>query len=105
MEADNQATNDEAISSPSRASSRDAWPDLLLPVAVLFITTSLLASGISAQLTGSQGADRFPIVKNDKVGFIDGNGREVMAPQFGDAGDAARLRERPANVGGADGWG
>ena len=77
----------------------------LLRVGALLITTSFLVSGISAQLTESEGTDRFPIVKSDKLGFIDGSGREVIAPQFSNAGDAAHFREGLANVGAAGGWG
>jgi hypothetical protein len=50
-------------------------------------------------------SDRYPFIKNDKLGFINGNGREVIPPQFGNAGDAARFQEGIANVGGAGGWG
>jgi len=77
----------------------------LLRAVVLFITTGFLTCGISAQLTGAQDSDRFPIIRSDKLGFIDGSGREVIAPQFGNAADAARFREGMANVGGAGGWG
>src|SRR5260370_40193722 len=48
---------------------------------------------------------RYPFIKNDKLGFIDGQGREVIPAQFGNAGDAARFREGDANVGGSGGWG
>ncbi len=48
---------------------------------------------------------RYPFIKNDKLGFIDGKGREVIPAQFGNAGDAARFREGVANVGGSGGWG
>ena len=50
-------------------------------------------------------SDRYPFIKDDKLGFIDGSGREVIPPQFGNAGDAARFREGLANVGGNGGWG
>src|SRR5438045_7006333 len=69
----------------------------LLRAVVLFITTGFL-TGISAQLTRAQDSDRFPIIRSDKLGFIDGNGREVIAPQFGNAGDAARFRVGMANI-------
>src|SRR5438128_2596805 len=40
----------------------------------------------------------FPFVAGGKVGFIDRSGREVLPPQFGNAGDAARFREGLANA-------
>ena len=49
--------------------------------------------------------DLFPFVADGKVGFIDSSGKEVVPPQFGNAGDASRFREGLANVGMASGWG
>ena len=48
--------------------------------------------------------DLYPIIKNDKLGFINHEGREVIPPQFSHAGDTARFREGLANVSGAGGW-
>ena len=49
--------------------------------------------------------DLYPFIENDKLGFIDRSGHEVIPAQFGDAGGAAAFREGIANVGGAGGWG
>ena len=43
-------------------------------------------------------SDRYPIVKNDKVGFIDQGGNEVIAPQFFPIADMQHFREGLAPV-------
>lgn len=50
-------------------------------------------------------ADRYPIIRNEKLGFIDGDGREIIPPQFGNAADSASFREGIANVSSGTGWG
>jgi WG containing repeat len=49
-------------------------------------------------------SDLYPMVKNDKLGFIDRSGREVIPAQFSTAADATVFREGIANVGATAGW-
>jgi hypothetical protein len=42
--------------------------------------------------------DRYPFVKDGKVGFIDYQGREVIPPRFGNAGDTAHFDDGLAPV-------
>ena len=42
--------------------------------------------------------DRYPFVRDGKVGFIDSRGREVIAPQFSNAGDTAHFQDGLAPV-------
>ncbi|HET6841053.1 MAG TPA: WG repeat-containing protein [Candidatus Angelobacter sp.] len=50
-------------------------------------------------------SDRYPFIKADKLGFIDGSGREVVPAQFSNGGDSTGFSEEIANVGGNGGWG
>lgn len=77
----------------------------LLLVVLILIANASLPLGISAQVNESPEADRYPIMRGDKLGFIDASGREVVAPQFGTAGDTTRFREGMANVYGNGSWG
>jgi len=70
-------------------------------IACIWAFLLIFESAILAQTE----SDRYPFVKNDKLGFIDSRGREVIPPQFGNTGDAARFKEGIANVGGTGGWG
>jgi WG containing repeat len=74
---------------------------ILRLIACIWALLLVFGSALLAQTA----SDRYPFIKNDKLGFIDGDGREVIPPQFGNAGDAARFRDGIANVGGAGGWG
>jgi len=49
--------------------------------------------------------DRYPFVKNGKVGFIDSEGHEIIPAQFGNVGDMAHFREGLASVAGPEGAG
>ena len=46
------------------------------------------------------GGDRYPVVRNGKVGFIDSQGHEVIAPQFFPVADMARFHDSLAPVAG-----
>ncbi|HEY5884786.1 MAG TPA: WG repeat-containing protein, partial [Pyrinomonadaceae bacterium] len=48
--------------------------------------------------TAQSPEDRYPIVKGDKVGFIDYRGREVIPPRFSNAGDTAHFNNGLAPV-------
>ena len=54
---------------------------------------------------GQTNGDRYPIVKNGKVGFIDQGGNEVIAPQFFPIADMQHFREGLAPVVSPDGAG
>jgi hypothetical protein len=49
---------------------------------------------VSAQVT----SDRYPFVKDSKVGFIDASGREVIPPRFSNAGDTSHFQNGLAPV-------
>jgi hypothetical protein len=49
--------------------------------------------------------DRYPIVKNGKLGFIDSDGREVIAPEFFPIADMAYFKDGLAPVNGPRGAG
>ena len=51
------------------------------------------------------GGDRYPVVRNGKVGFIDSQGNEVIAPQFFAVGDMAHFHDGLAPVAGPGGAG
>ena len=51
------------------------------------------------------GGDRYPVVRNGKVGFIDSRGNEVIAPQFFTVGDMAHFHDGLAPVAGPGGAG
>jgi len=56
-------------------------------------------------VTAQTSTDRYPVVKDGKVGFIDSQGNEVIAPQFSSAGDMAHFDDGLAPVASADGAG
>lgn len=60
-----------------------------------FLVAAML-SGITAQTPD----DRYPIVKDGKLGFIDASGTEVIAPQFQPIADMSNFREGLAWVAG-----
>lgn len=66
---------------------------------------ALLVESVALAQTPQTDSDLYPFIKNDRLGFIDRQGREVIPPQFGTAADATRFREGAANVGAAGGWG
>lgn len=47
---------------------------------------------------GQYGDDRYPFVRDSKVGFIDHEGREVIPPRFSNAGDMAHFERGLAPV-------
>src|ERR1700754_5177189 len=47
---------------------------------------------------GQFGDDRYPFVRDGKVGFIDHEGREVIPPRFSNAGDMAHFQDGLAPV-------
>src|SRR5258708_31406779 len=62
---------------------------------------ALLATCLAAQTS----LDRYPVVKDGKLGFIDAQGNEVIAPRFSPAGDMAHFQDGLAPVNGAEGSG
>jgi len=48
------------------------------------------------------GGDRYPVVRNGKLGFIDSRGNEVIAPQFFPVGDMAHFHDGLAPVAGPE---
>jgi hypothetical protein len=69
--------------------------------AILIMTLLALAPHVAGQSPD----DRYPVVINGKVGFIDYKGREVIPAKFGNAGDSAHFLEGLAPVSGPDGSG
>src|SRR5205823_1673500 len=65
----------------------------LISVLALILGTTVLGQNPQAQ------SDLYPFIKNDKLGFIDRSGREVIPAQFSTAADATVFREGIANVG------
>jgi hypothetical protein len=63
----------------------------------------LLLTVISAAAQSAD--DRYPFVKNGKVGVIDAKGHEVIPAQFSAAGDTVHFRDNLAPVWGPDGGG
>src|SRR2546429_3604712 len=53
-----------------------ALPISLISVLALILGTTVLGQNPQAQ------SDLYPFIKNDKLGFIDRNGREVIPAQF-----------------------
>ena len=70
----------------------------LISVLALILGTTVLGQNPQAQ------SDLYPFIKNDKLGFIDRSGREVIPAQFSTAADATVFREGIANVGATGGW-
>ncbi len=52
---------------------------------------SIFISCIPVPLSAQTPEDRYPFVRDDKVGFIDHQGREVIPPRFSNAGDTAHF--------------
>ncbi|MDT4954445.1 MAG: hypothetical protein QOJ02_2583 [Acidobacteriota bacterium] len=69
--------------------------------------TALIAFSIlaTASVAAQSAGDRYPFVKDGKVGFIDSEGREVIPAQFSNAGDTAHFNDGLAPVWGPDGGG
>src|SRR6266404_5823502 len=59
-------------------------------IACIWVLLLMFESAILAQTE----SDRYPFIKNDKLGFIDGRGHEVISAQFGNAGDAKPVSGR-----------
>jgi len=73
---------------------------------VLCVLGVLLLVAVIATHTAAQSAeDRYPIVKDGKLGFIDANGIEVIPPQFFPIADMAHFQDGLAAVGGPRGSG
>src|SRR3954453_11815671 len=73
---------------------------------ILVITsllTILFLTGICALAQSAD--DRYPIIRNGKVGFIDYQGNVVIPPRFGNAGDTAHFKDGLAPVWGPEGGG
>jgi hypothetical protein len=70
-------------------------------------TTALLALLLisSISVAAQSADDRYPFVKNGKVGFIDFQGNEVIPAQFSSAGDMAHFSDGLAPVWGPEGGG
>ncbi len=64
-----------------------------------------LVFAAAAGLIAQSGSDRYPFVRDGKVGFIDARGKEVIAPQFAPIGDMAHFNDGLAPVMGPDGAG
>lgn len=60
---------------------------------------------LSVSAAAQSAADRYPFVKDGKVGFIDSQGNEVIPAQFSNAGDMAHFSDGLAPVWGPDGGG
>ena len=67
-------------------------------LAVLFVCVAIFSQGDTE-------LHLFPFSKGDKIGLIDATGKEVIAAQFGNAGDATRFQDGLANVAFRSGWG
>lgn len=67
----------------------------------LTIVAIVLASTLGAQSAD----DRYPFVRDGKLGFIDASGKEVIPAQFFPVGDFAHFSEGLAPVDGPDGAG
>jgi hypothetical protein len=67
------------------------------------IIALLLLTAINAAAQSAE--DRYPFVKDGKVGFIDSEGREVIPARFSNAGDMAHFNDGLAPVWGPDGGG
>lgn len=61
---------------------------------VFIVLLASAGQGAMAQDTD----DRYPFVRDGKVGFIDSQGREVIPPRFGNAGDWAHFQDGLAPV-------
>lgn len=68
--------------------------------------TTLLALLLLSSIAAAQSADnRYPFVKNGKLGFIDYQGNEVIPARFSNAGDMSHFSDGLAPVWGEDGGG
>src|SRR4051812_26595029 len=73
---------------------------------ILVITTFLTILSLTNICASAQSADdRYPIVKNGKVGFIDYQGNEVIPARFGNVGGSEQFEEGLAPVWGLEGGG
>ena len=70
-------------------------------IVFLSVFVTAMVVGIAAQAPD----DRYPIVKDGKLGFIDAKGTEVIAPQFQPIADMSNFREGLAWVAGPSGSG
>lgn len=73
----------------------------------IFRLTTLLAIFVLTAINpvAQSSDDRYPFVKNGKVGFIDSRGNEVIPAQFSNAGDMSHFNDGLAPVWGPDGGG
>lgn len=72
-------------------------------IALIWVLPLILGTTVLGQNPQAQ-SDLYPFIKNDKLGFIDRRGREVIPAQFSTAADASVFREGIANVGATGGW-
>lgn len=66
---------------------------------------TLVAIVLAANLSAQAADDRYPFVRDGKLGFIDASGKEVIPAQFQPIGDFAHFSEGLAPVDGPDGSG
>jgi hypothetical protein len=57
----------------------------------VFALTILIFLALPSTVSAQSADDRYPFVRDGKVGFIDYQGREVIAPRFSNAGDMAHF--------------
>lgn len=99
------AKSNESSQTSCRQQSLDVITDMSRkPIPSIWVVGILLSPFVLGQIPQTA-PDLYPFVKNDRLGFIDSKGREVISPQFGTAADSARFREGLANVGGGRDWG
>ena len=67
--------------------------------------TLFIAFALTAAVSAQTSDDRYPFVRDGKLGFIDYAGREVIPAQFQPIGDFAHFSEGLAPVDGPDGSG
>lgn len=72
-------------------------------IASIWVAALLFVSVALAQ-TPQTDSDLYPFIKNDRLGFLNWEGREVIPAQFSTAADATVFREGIANVGATGGW-
>jgi hypothetical protein len=88
---------------PLRIPGGDPWARKVPAVRLATLVAALLVT--AASVAAQSADDRYPFVKNGKVGFINSEGREVIPAQFSNAGDSAHFQEGLAPVAGAEGAG
>src|SRR6266511_5860594 len=72
-------------------SSRHESPQIHRMKILRVTALSIFISCIPVPLSAQTPEDRYPFVRDDKVGFIDHQGREIIPPRFSNAGDTAHF--------------